>query len=317
MIWKQRDVVVTGDFDFGSRQDVYSFIENAGGIIDNNVKKATDFVVVGCKGSDAWKTGNYGGKIQKAIELKDKGEHIEIVKENDFIEAVKHIMEVGEPEITEKSKQINTMMGDNYDWKLKIRNMLEDLIREYELPAGSLYLSDNYSQSGINAGKLISHSVCIWEPDYPPMPGEKPGQNKKVVTIGLSTVKSRPDDLDMNIRELQEADLHQYFPDDAVLVSNSKNSTDEEKDEKGNIQRTVKVRFNSKSQTLCEYIRKNTEYCLAGYESKAARFGCCSKFIECSDARKCVHANKLYNKACIYRDSLDDGRIFYGRNKNI
>ncbi len=46
-------------------------------------------------------------------------------------------------------------------------------------------------------------------------------------------------------------------------------------------------------------------------------FGCCSMFNECSDAKKCVHENKLYSKACMYRRHLDDGRIFYGKNRNI
>ena len=46
-------------------------------------------------------------------------------------------------------------------------------------------------------------------------------------------------------------------------------------------------------------------------------FGCCSRFVECSDARKCVHENKLFSMACHYRHNLDNGRIFYGKNKNV
>ena len=195
---------------------------------------------------------------------------------------------------------------DNTDWKDDIRNMLEELIKEKELPAGSLYLSDNYGLA--DKTKLISHSVCIWEPDYPSMPNEKPGQNKLVVTIVLSTVKSRPDDLVINVRSTQEADLHQFLPSDAEVLKQT------ESDKKTGI---IKVRFQRTSPSLVDYVRKNTEYCLDGYESKAARFGCCSSFMEFSDAKKCVHTNKLYSKACIYRDSLDDGKIFYGKNKNV
>lgn len=43
----------------------------------------------------------------------------------------------------------------------------------------------------------------------------------------------------------------------------------------------------------------------------ADRFGCCSKYRECSEARKCVHANQFYAKACWYRMNLEDGKIFY------
>lgn len=56
--------------------------------------------------------------------------------------------------------------GKALSWQQKIRDMLEALITEYELPAGSLYLSDNYGQVERTRDMLISHSVCIWEPDY-------------------------------------------------------------------------------------------------------------------------------------------------------
>lgn len=46
-------------------------------------------------------------------------------------------------------------------------------------------------------------------------------------------------------------------------------------------------------------------------------FGCCSSFIQCSDARQCIRTD-LRAKACIYRNqNLEKGKIFYGKNKNI
>lgn len=41
-------------------------------------------------------------------------------------------------------------------------------------------------------------------------------------------------------------------------------------------------------------------------------FGCCSKYEQCSDARKCIHDYKLYAKGCQYRKNLENGLIFYG-----
>lgn len=75
---------LTGEFNYGDRKEVERFITEHGGICDNNVKKATDYVIVGSRGSDAWKQGNYGSKIKKAIELKEKGNKINIIEENDF-----------------------------------------------------------------------------------------------------------------------------------------------------------------------------------------------------------------------------------------
>lgn len=79
----------------------------------------------------------------------------------------------------------------------------------------------------------------------------------------------------------------------------------------------VHVLFSKDSFELVNYIRANTKYSLANYESKASTFGCCSRFNDCSDAKKCVHENKLYSKACMYRRHLDSGKIFYGKNRNI
>ena len=114
--------------------------------------------------------------------------------------------------------------------------------------------------------------------------------------------------LEILLRETQEEDLHQYLPEDAELQLQSKTDVNTG---------AVKVRIADTSPNLLEYVKQNTVYCVQGYVSKAARFGCCSSFIACSDAKKCVHENKLYSKACMYRDSLEEGRIFYGKNRNI
>lgn len=49
----------------------------------------------------------------------------------------------------------------------------------------------------------------------------------------------------------------------------------------------------------------------------AEAFGCCHRFIECSDAKACLHPDELHAKGCMYKTNLDEGRIFYGKNKNI
>lgn len=80
-----KHIVVTGDFDYGTRNDVNDLLERAGCIIDNGVKKVTNYVVVGSQGSQAWKTGKYGAKIQRAMEYIDKGIDIKIIEEAEFI----------------------------------------------------------------------------------------------------------------------------------------------------------------------------------------------------------------------------------------
>lgn len=45
-------------------------------------------------------------------------------------------------------------------------------------------------------------------------------------------------------------------------------------------------------------------------------FGCCHLYEQCSNARKCVQPNGLFSLACYYRKNLEQGKIFYGINKN-
>ena len=46
-------------------------------------------------------------------------------------------------------------------------------------------------------------------------------------------------------------------------------------------------------------------------------FGCCSRYVECSDARKCIHPDAEMAVKCAYRNNLLNGRVFYGQYKNI
>lgn len=47
----------------------------------------------------------------------------------------------------------------------------------------------------------------------------------------------------------------------------------------------------------------------------AEHFGCCSRYEKCSDERKCIHPDLLMARGCAYKSNLEEGRIFYGKNK--
>lgn len=59
--------------------------------------------------------------------------------------------------------------------------------------------------------------------------------------------------------------------------------------------------------TLIQEIISDT---VRGFEP-AEKFGCCSMFRECSEAKNCLHKNLFYAKACWYRKNLENGKIFY------
>ncbi len=47
------------------------------------------------------------------------------------------------------------------------------------------------------------------------------------------------------------------------------------------------------------------------------KFGCCNDFLKCSDAKECIHPHDRFYNGCIYRRNLEEGRIFYGKNRNV
>ena len=78
-------VCLSGDFEFGKKSDVTSFIEEQGGSCVSSVSKKITTVLVGNKGSDAWSHGKYGSKVERALELQREGYPIRIIREKDAL----------------------------------------------------------------------------------------------------------------------------------------------------------------------------------------------------------------------------------------
>lgn len=74
--FENKSFVLSGDFEYGTKKEVEKYIIEKGGVIHKSVKKATNYVVVGKHGSEAYANGTYGTKVKKAMEL-----NIPILKE--------------------------------------------------------------------------------------------------------------------------------------------------------------------------------------------------------------------------------------------
>ncbi len=46
-------------------------------------------------------------------------------------------------------------------------------------------------------------------------------------------------------------------------------------------------------------------------------FDCCSRYVECSDAKKCTHPDVRESIKCGYRRKLLNGQVFYGKNRTV
>lgn len=286
-------VCLTGDFEYGSRKAVEDLVVQAGGICKNSVSGKTDYVIVGNLGSPDWSCGNYGTKIKKALELQEKGNNIQIIKEEDFF----IILDNQEATVNET---LSIFGNDQIIFYQKIQQILDDIINSHDLPENSIHLYSNISSKGENAGKETSKSICIFEPEYPPREHVKKTLGKNFIIMNIKN-------LDNNRYELLIRPKQHTAIDLPVSAIQKETKTD---------QNFLHFIFNSNDSSVLDYIRKNILYCLSNYEATSS-FGCCSRFIECSDAKKCVHVNKIYSMGCKYRKNLDAGKIFYGKNKNI
>lgn len=76
-----RSVCLTGEFSRGSRTEIEQLLLHLGASISKGVTRKTDVLLVGALGDERWSFGNYGTKVKKALELKEKGQAIEILSE--------------------------------------------------------------------------------------------------------------------------------------------------------------------------------------------------------------------------------------------
>lgn len=198
-------------------------------------------------------------------------------------------------------EQLSLFDLPNESFYEKLQQQIDDIIFSHHLPQKSIHLYSNVPSTGKNAGKETSKSICIYEPDYPPRKDSHdaaPGKNFIILNIKNSSSNR----IELQIRERQFAMI------DTPLTA-------EVKAAKINPS-FVTVLFDRNDNSIFSYIKGNILYCLANYESSSS-FGCCSRFIECSDAKECVHENKIYSMGCKYRKNLESGKIFYGKNRNI
>lgn len=83
--FKDEVICVTGEFNFGTRSKVKLELQSKGATVVPGVNKQTTMVIVGSKGSDNWSFGDYGTKVEKALEKKKKDIPIKIYKEDDVL----------------------------------------------------------------------------------------------------------------------------------------------------------------------------------------------------------------------------------------
>ncbi len=86
--FKDKNFVLTGEFEHGAKSSVEAIIKDKGGLILKSVTKKCNYVVVGGQGSESYAMGNYGTKVKKALDWQAKGVPIKIISENQLFESL-------------------------------------------------------------------------------------------------------------------------------------------------------------------------------------------------------------------------------------
>jgi NAD-dependent DNA ligase len=79
---------LTGNFVFGPRPRCVAETAAHGGVVVDGVTKKLNYLVVGALGSDEWKHGSFGTKIEKAVAYKRSGAPLFIVREDHWMQAL-------------------------------------------------------------------------------------------------------------------------------------------------------------------------------------------------------------------------------------
>lgn len=75
--------------------------------------------------------------------------------------------------------------------------------------------------------------------------------------------------------------------------------------------------FVQNSEGILEFSTFLTACLDKAIDSLAKEFDCCSHYEQCSDAKRCVNPNPSLAVGCGYRRIMKQGRIFYGKNRNV
>lgn len=186
----------------------------------------------------------------------------------------------------------------------KLKSMAENVTKAHHLPKRGICLKPKYGTKFTDV--ITSYQVVISEPAFPAtieeMEDDSKRTNTPLVTFKPPSTKKWADWI---MIEIENFILTRHpIPDSAEEYGTKKDD---------GFSRYM-VPF---TDAVVEWMKSIIEYRLQHFVTSAKSFGCCDLFEKCSDAKKCLHENLLYSTACAYRHNLEQGKIFYGTNKNI
>lgn len=327
--------VFTGKLEKFERKDAMQIVANLGGINGYGVTKKTNYLILGNNDYCSTIKDGKSSKQKKAEQYILEGYDLEIIPETVFYEMIGDLF-TGEKEpqtdsyipIKEETPQTSllstldeeTSETDSFslfeeeeeestqlesfssNWMILLNAVLDDIAQKEELPEKSLLFIENI---GRVKKEVTSYTVALRKPDYPK--GINPNGTAKNALINIKVLQTRSEPIER---------LSISIPDSLLVkVGNEFPNIPLVKKKSDTVTRAVISVENTELQAFFDYVIKSVmdKYFKEGSDT----FGCCHLFKECSEAKKCLHENKLYARSCVYGRHLAEGRIFYGKNRNV
>lgn len=79
-----KNICFTGKSSRTTRSEIAITVEKNGGAFNKGVIQKTDYLIVGDEGNPCWTFSCYGRKVEKAVNMRKEGHHIQIIHEDDF-----------------------------------------------------------------------------------------------------------------------------------------------------------------------------------------------------------------------------------------
>ena len=272
------------------RKKAEKMLEEEGATIKTDVSKKITYLIMGTYEEDEWNSGTIGSKYQKYKEKEYKEYGVNVLYEFDMFSI-------------DKPRNFQDYIKQ-YDPDCEMESENAELDGEQavsetdEIPESIISLMDKIRDMLTKNNYRIN--------DIEIRKSQAKQNNKKISFM----VSPRED-------ERTKYAEYQYDVNGKYKLLMDKRYIDvvSELDFKKRSDDWLQLEF-SDDCSCCDVLYKLTLEALNKY-SPSYKFGCCSKYVECSDAGKCLHQDKLHANGCAYNGNLKEGRIFYGRNKTI
>lgn len=88
IVFADKTFVLTGIFDFGTREECSAVIQRLGGVVNPRITQKLDYLIIGNVANEEWRFAGFGNKIMKACEYRDNGFPLAIVSEKRWTKSI-------------------------------------------------------------------------------------------------------------------------------------------------------------------------------------------------------------------------------------